>query len=89
MRRSLPYAAQLTAIFKDAGVSFFGEKVINIPPCNIYCLEHVLKFMKFKRQGDTVMRDQPFVSHSFAHIPIVEPLQDSQPQEPSSPTEVP
>ncbi|MQL68454.1 hypothetical protein Taro_000714 [Colocasia esculenta] len=72
LKRSLPYAAHLTAVFKHFGVPLENEKSEKIPKSNIYCFKHVQKFMGFRIVGDQVRRGPAAVE-----VPVV---QEDQPQ---------
>ena len=55
-RRSLPYANQLTAIFKLEEISLENEACVEIPLTDIYTRYKIETFMKFRRVHGVVQR---------------------------------
>ncbi|MQM19705.1 hypothetical protein Taro_052715 [Colocasia esculenta] len=86
LKRSLPYEAHLTAVFKHFGVPLANEKSEKIPKSNIYCFKHVQKFMGFRIVGDQVRRgpaavEAPIVQEDQPQMQEEQPpLQEEQPQ---------
>ncbi|MQL84356.1 hypothetical protein Taro_016864 [Colocasia esculenta] len=78
LKRSLPYAAHLTAVFKHFGVPLENEKSEKIPKSNIYYFKHVQKFMGFRIVGDQVRRGPAAVEASVVQEDQP-PMQEDQP----------
>ncbi|MQM04796.1 hypothetical protein Taro_037600 [Colocasia esculenta] len=81
LHRSLPYAANLTPVFKHFGVSLVNEKSQSIPKSNIYYFKHVQKFMGFRLEGDQVRRGPVVVEAPVPEAPeaVIPPPEDQPP----------
>ncbi|MQM06003.1 hypothetical protein Taro_038823, partial [Colocasia esculenta] len=56
LKRSLPYGAHLTSVFKHFGVPLENEKSQSIPKSNIYTFKNIQKFMGFRLEGNQIRR---------------------------------
>ncbi|MQL74174.1 hypothetical protein Taro_006530 [Colocasia esculenta] len=56
-RRSLPYAAQLTAVFEHAGIDLTNERAENISVSMVYNETNIIRFMNYRNVNGQFMRN--------------------------------